>query len=238
MYVIRLRAEHMRIQLREQVNEKTRLPSVGAVVWIGIVFRMFMRAAMLSISIAALRETSIQVYDMKSGGLSLWFLFLFPEFALTVYLMVTSNFFNPYPYKQFEIEKEIRDSDKWADRELNKPHDGFILKELLSDIVLQIYSFMLFTALWDMINRTAIKMTENSFKAGHSAFDAGLNVFAMLFFLVIFALPALRLAYWIEGYATAFNDKDRWRTRLTFVIAAVVTIAPTIGCYFRLYFSK
>ena len=240
LYVIRLRAEEMRIHIRETTGSERILPRAGAIAWIGFFTRAAFRVGILIISIKAL-GVSVDGRDSNSSGFA-FFLFIVliaADFFVALYLMFSSNLFNPDYLSKYEAKQEIAEGDVWANQELKKIDNTHIeTKELLADIVLQVYSFMLYTGWWDYINRYGIKMTTIDFEDHKSAWSAGVNLFGMLFFMTLIALPSLRLSFWIEKYAMAFTDNEKWRVRGIFILMALVTIGPSLQCYYELYFQR
>lgn len=240
MHMTRLRAEEERILIKHNTGKEVLIPRVGIIAWIGFFIRSVFRTGILVVSIYAL-NFSLGGEDSIGTVFATLILLIVGvlDIILSGYLMVKSGLFNPEALKKWEFSREWEASEKWAKEEfVSAGQKNFYIKELLSDIVLNIYSFMLYSVLWEYINEIAIEMTQTAIRNGDSALDAGLNLFGMLFFLIMFMLPTLRLAYWIEGYALAFADKERWSIRWTFCIAAVVTISPAIITYFQLYFPR
>lgn len=238
--MIRLRAEERRIKIQQVTGEAMLIPRAGGMIWTGIFFRMMFRVGIMAISLTALGYPVDGISNSMSGvGMAISTLSFFCEGALLIYTCYTTNLFNIGPETKAAFVNELRSDKAWAEGELkNMDNEKNFRKEFLSDIILNIYAFMLYTAWWDYVNNYAITMGQGYFRSGATETLAIISVLPMLFIMTLLALIPLRLAYWVEDSASSFTEGEKWRTRATFFIAAAITISPAIAGIHNLYVVK
>jgi hypothetical protein len=238
LHMVRIRAEERRIKLQQITGEQMLIPRAGVMIWIGLFFRMMFRVGIIAISVTALGFPVEGLAVSMSGiGMAAGTIAFFLEGALLIYTCMTTNFFNSADDTQREYDEELKKDTEWIVEELKSTDaENNFTKELIADIVLQIYAFMLYTAWWDYVNGYAITMGEQYFASRATAAEAMFKILPMLLIMSLLAIIPLRLAYWIEDASTAFTDKEKWKTRRAFLIATAITISPAIIGIFHIYF--
>ena len=112
---------------------------------------------------------------------------------------------------------------------------SYFWRELISDIVLQIYAYMLFTLIWLYINATGFENIHQSVFHHNNALVAALNLFPMLFSFVIVSLMPIRIAYWIEDSMDAFTIKEKVGMWISFILVSIFTCSPSIIKYVSIF---
>ena len=225
--MVRIRAQEKRIAYKKETGIDI-IPSTPPIVFFGFFMRLAFHVVIVMVSMTALGFVCNDKQMSPPGIIALMSVFLLDIGGL-IYMYFNNNFFTDPPQTKREFAEELKEEDDWD--KINLPLASsvkYFRLELLSDIVLQIYTLMLFTSFWKFINQTGIEMLndENS---------SPLMVFMMMSITVVVGLMPMRIAYWIEDSMEAFTTKEKIRVIVMFVIVAIFTCSPVIIKYITVF---
>ncbi|HEY4800734.1 MAG TPA: hypothetical protein VII99_16760 [Bacteroidia bacterium] len=234
---IRLRALSEKIRIEKETGKPMDIPSPGCVVGYGVITRMLFRIGFIMVAANSLGwDASANDNPVYMNVLLVIAVLL--EVFIIGYTMATSNIFGSSATSGWKKEPEKQEENNWYTKNLPRLNmTEFRQKEFLSDVVLHLYAFMLFTAFWNPINAATMDFVQKAFSAG----DGALLTLILLVFIqgvmALIALPPIRLAYWIEESVQALTRKDRWRLRGSFLLVSLMVTWPAFQEYFRLFFK-
>jgi hypothetical protein len=236
--MIRLRSESKRQDSEIHTGKYLPVPHINPFLWFAVGMRMVFRMGILMLSLFAFGD-NFQTW-IEKGIIGFLFLGIVTiEILLLAHIYSANVLLQDYPVGLREEKEEKTEDEQWRKENLKKEESiSDYRKEMLTDIVLQIYSFMLFTAIWEYINDFGIEMIHKFSKANETAGEAGISLCIMLGAMLGIGLLPIRLAYWIEDSVEAISKKEKWKIVGSFVIATVLTISPSIKEFVQVYFNK
>jgi hypothetical protein len=231
--MIRIRAELKRITYKKETGIDIK-PSTGAFVFFQFFFRLLFRSAIIMVCMTAL---GFNCNEKKMDGLAeLVLIFCFTlDMIGFFYIYANTNFYSD----EINNTEEQLEDETWNNENLGfAESEKYFRLEVFSDLILQIYAIMLFTAFWKYINQYAIEMIDESFNNTEDG-GVGLTIFFMLFAELMIGLMPIRIAYWIEDSLNSFSKQDKNLMRLNFIIVGFFACLPTIVKYLGVsFFSK
>ena len=100
---------------------------------------------------------------LPKGVIVLCISFFARDLCGLIYIYFNSGFYVDPAENKREWEEELREADVWDRVHLPLAASAkYYWEELISDIVLQVYAFMLFTSFWKYINQTGMEMLQQS----------------------------------------------------------------------------
>lgn len=235
--MIRIRTEEKRIEYKRITGTAYVLPP-NRLLFFGLFIRIALRLAVIMVCMTALGYASTEKEMSPQSLIVLFTGFLLDVGALIYIYLKMGPYMDPIDDKDL-ITEEAKKNEEWNKIHLPIAASGkYYLKEVFSDIILQIYAVMLFTSVWTFINQTGIKILYESHTYEKSALWAAFDLFPMLFIMTLFVLMPMRIAYWIEDSMMSFTKRQRVGTGFIFFIVAIFTCAPSIVEFCTLYFIK
>jgi hypothetical protein len=230
--MIRIRAELKRIAYKKETGIDLK-PSTGAFVFLQFFFRLLFRAAIIMVCMTALGFNCNEKKMDVMAELVLLICFALDMFGF-FFIYANTNF----NYDKNNNTEEQLENETWNNKNLGySESEKYFRLEVFSDLILQIYAIMLFTAFWKYINEYAIEMISKSLN-NHKDSDVGLTVFFMLFAELMIGLMPIRIAYWIEDSLNSYSKQDKNLMRLNFIIVGFFACLPTITKYVGVAFIK
>ncbi len=236
--MIRVRAGQRRILHKEKTGINL-LPNTNKFVLFEFFLRLLFRVPIAMVCMTALGYTANEK-KMSGEGVFVIMLVLVADIAGLTYLYLKSDFYTDPPMSKRELQKELSEDDVWdkANGHLVTSEKHMKL-ELLSDVVLHVYSIMVYTALWSYLNAYGIaRLNSIVFIEYADPVSSAFDVFPMLFIMCVLALIPLRIAYWIEDSLMAFTWLEKFELFATFIIIALFTCSPTIWHFVSIFYLK
>lgn len=239
LHVIRFDSERKRAELSKYFDTPLRIPKAGIVIWFGVFLKSSFRVGLVIISLLSFGISFGHGHEMSGLGLTFLLISFLLEAFLFFYYYFYSPFFIPYPLSKKEIVIQINESNKWLEAASHKYNSvKYFRLEFLSDIVLNLFAFMLYTAWWDYINDYGIKVIEASGVNFVSASATASKLCPMLIAESLVAIMPLRIAYWIKGMAISYSSNEKWKLGLSFLFAVLMTLSPIITRFIDIYFPR
>ena len=152
---------------------------------------------------------------------------------------MNSTLFSDPPLTKDEYKERIKEDEEWDKENLPLEHTkDFSRKELLSDIILQIYIVLVYTVFWSFVNNIGINMLYSSLEEKFTAYQAGIQVFNMMLFMTMLGILPIRIVYWIEYSLVSITKTDKKIMWSMFAIAVFFTCLPTIITFFKLFLFR
>lgn len=236
--MIRLRAEIKRAEHYRITGIYFGAPHISQKMWFPLFMRIGFRLAFVMVSATAIGITAT---DTKSSGVGVIIILVttVTEILSVMHFYNNSVLLHNPPSNPKEEMEARRMNEEWRKENIaNELHESDSVKELFADIILHLYAFMLYAAFWEYINEFGINMIHRSFRASENAFSAGVSVFMMLAAMVAVGLVPMRLAYWIEESVNAITLKEKRSMWGYFILAILLTCAPSIMEFINIYFKK
>lgn len=229
LWIIRVRAEKKLIELEKESNEVLIINPSNALIY-GLFVRIVLRSSVLLFSILAIGG------EFLVAG-SLVIVLFFVDMIGLMYIFVTSDIIHD-KVPAHKIPVAVAERQRWRDKNLP---DSDSLKnfkyEILADITLNIYAYVVFTLVWFFINSLAIDTLEGFIKTKSNAFDVGYKIAFMLVFMVLVLLIPIRVAYWIENSMNAITRKHKYAFYLMVILSGIYTCMPTLIAYSSHFFG-
>ena len=232
--MVRMRSEQKRIAYKKETG-KDIIPSVGPGVFFGFCMRLVFHVAIVMVGMTALGYTCTEKLMSVPGEVVL-IIWVFADICGFIYIYMNTGFYTDPPQNRRDLADDLKDEEDWdkANAILATSPKYFRL-EMIADIVLQIYTLMLFTAFWKYINDTGIDMLHTSIKVNESAIEAAFGMFPMLFAMIVLGLMPMRIAYWVEDSMEAFTTREKLGMWIMFFIVAIFSCAPAIIKFIKLF---
>jgi len=235
--MIKMRSEQKRIAYKKETG-KDIIPSVGIGVFFGFCMRLVFHAAIIMVSMTALGYPCTERLMSIQGQIVL-VVWIFADILAFGYMFVNTGFYTDTPQNRKELIEDLKEDEDWDKANSKLATDvKYFRREIIADIVLQIYTLMLFTCFWKYINDIGIDMLRDSLKAGENPIEAAFRLFPMLFVMIILGLMPMRIAYWIEDSMEAFSKRDKLGMRIVFVIVAIFSCSPAIIKFISLFILR
>jgi len=237
--IIRLRANETRLRMKKETGKEYEIPQPGCVISYGVVSRMLFRIGFIMLAMSGFG------YEPEQEDPSPFFIAILVsavlfECGVLAYTYAESGVFGSTAQDdEWDKDKEKKAKQKWLKKNMPKLNtEEYKKKEILSDVVLHLYAFMLFTAFWNPINNANIQYVQESFSSGNSALVTGCLLVFIYFLMTLLALPPIRLAYWVEESVQALTSKDKWKLWGSFLFASLVVASPGIQEFVKVYSGK
>ena len=237
LQMVRARSEEKRIALKKE-NGRDILPGLNPVVLYGFFIRLGFRVIILLICIVALGLDTMDKNMSFQSISTTWMLtiFFFGDMFGALLIYVNSGLSIGVEKSNTEIEEELIDDEEWDAKNSQMINSvKYFRIEILADIILQVYSIMLFTAFWKYINEYCSNVLIEDKSSQYSAFAAAFTVFPMMIIISLLALTPMRIGYWIEDSMEAFTRKEKTMMWLNFFLACCFTCLPTTINFFSLF---
>ncbi len=234
LQMIRSRSEIKRINYKKETGTDI-VPGLSLLTFYGFFMRMAFRTVILMTCLTAL---GYNCFDMKMSPIGTWIIciFFFADMFGFILIYVNAGLNIGFERSASEMEEELQDDEEWDEKKLEiSTIPKYIRLEFFADVILQIYSAMLFTVFWKYINQCGIDILKELVADNQSGFTAALVLFTMLFVVVLLGLMPMRIAYWIEDSMEAYSVNDKLNSRITFILVAIFTCSPVIIKYFTTY---
>ena len=232
--VIEIGVEEKRIAWKKHTGNDI-IPNVGYFVWFAFFIRLCFRMAIVMVSMTALGFECSEK-KMSTPGLIVLLTSFFLDICGTGYLYFNSTLFSDSPVGSRGLKEERLEQEEWNRKNFpGKNTSEYHRKDLISDIVLVIYGFIVYTSFWQFINQQGTSLLYESLKNNESAMEAAIRLFSMLFCMIIVGLMPARLAYWIEDSTSTFAKREKIMMYLTFCLAAILTCLPSIIDFIELF---
>ncbi len=235
--IIRLRANEKRLQIIKQTGKDYVIPQPGCVISYGVVSRMLFRFGFVMLAMTGFG------FDPEQENQSPFFIrvmvaALLFECGVLAYTYAESGVFGSTAQDdKWDKEKEETAKKEWLNKNLPKLNSGeYKKKEFVSDVVLHLYAFMLFTAFWTPINEGNKQFIHDAFVGGDPALTTGCLLFFIYLAMTLLALPPIRLAYWIEESVLALTSKEKWKLWGSLMLAALAVAFPAVQEFIKVYF--
>ncbi|MBL4585659.1 MAG: hypothetical protein JKX84_01175 [Flavobacteriales bacterium] len=239
--LIKIKNARIRAALKQQVYKKQTgidvMPNTGSLVVNGFLVRLVLRLAVTKVCIMGL---GLQFDKQNTDPLAIIILLsvLFIDICSLGYIYMKTDFFQDPVFNKKQFRLRIKAFRKW--NEINVPGYHSVSsywKEFASDIILQVYAIMLFTALIDFTNSFGLNSISKDIQDGYAASSSAISLLPMVFFLFLFGLMPIRIAYWIEDSLLAFTLRERIALWLTFAIVFLFCFVPGFVTY-QLHFGN
>jgi len=226
--IVRMRAEEKRIEHKSLTGIEV-LPSAGKGIMFGLFMRLIFRMGIVMLSLAALGIFSHVNPESTTTGLFALIIFFFVDVYAFAQIYIKSGIYTDPPVRKEEWNVMVDNANKWMKENYRlSSSKAQYWKELLSDIVLQIYAVMLFTAFWSYINQLGNDIVKNSILESEPLSVAAMKLLPMLISMIILGLIPMRIAYWIEDSLMTFSEKEKYNTWMVFCIACMFTCVPAV----------
>ena len=225
--MVKFRTEEKRIAYKKETGFDI-VPTITPLVFFAFFMRIVFRMIVVMVSMTALGYVCTEKAMSPQGEVALMIVVILDLLGLT-YMYFSSDFYNIPPQNDDELQDTLKEENDWlkANKKLALSEKYFRL-EIFSDIVLQVYALMIYTAFWTYINQIGFEKLHESIVINDSAFFAALSIFPRLIILLILGLMPIRIAYWMEDSMEAFTTKEESGMWLAFFIVGLFTCSPTI----------
>lgn len=233
--VIRVRTQLKRIEYRKETG-KDIIPTISSGVLFGFFARLVFHVSVIMVCMTSLGYECMG--NQSSGvGVTVVMIGFGLEMAGIIYLYINYDFYTDIPSTRIQFRREIKEDDEWAHENLSKKLAEYSYKkETAANIVLHIFSCMLFTSCWHFINQNGIHwLLEFHFHDHSGATAAFFGLFPILFVTVIIGLLPMQISYWIETSMLAFTIKEKKKNWIIFITVGIFVCAPTIIKYFEIF---
>ena len=211
------------------------IPRPGKFIIFGLFLRVGLKLAAMMVCLSAL-GFSLEKIETPVQWIMMGWLFL--EVSGLIYIYLNSNIYRDEVDTRDELIQDEKENEEWYKAHAPKASlPAYYLKEMLADLILQVYSVMIFTALWFYINRSGIEMIRECLKRDDSAIAAAFYVFPFLVLVSMLCIIPIRVAYWIEDSMMAYTRKEHIGMKVIFFFVAMFTCAPTIIKFFIEYYN-
>jgi hypothetical protein len=233
--VIRLRTQLKRIAYKKETG-KDILPTVTSGVLFGFFARLIMHVSIIMVCMSSLGYDCMGGETSGIGVIAVMTGFTL-EMAGIIYMFLNYDFYTDFPKTKKAFREEIQEDDEWAKENLTKQLVKYSYKkELAATIVLQVFSCMLFTSCWNIINQTGIQwVIELHFRHHAGAFACFMAVFPIMVVTVIIGLLPMQISYWVETSLQAFTIKEKKKNWIMFITVGIFACAPTIIKFFEIF---
>lgn len=236
--MIRLRSEAKRVEHQKLTGEYLPEPHITPALWFAVGMRIVFRMGCVAICATAV-GIDMPDYGGKPLSVAIILITLLVEVLSLAYLYSNNTLFWDFPDNVMEAREEKKEDDAWRKENLDRQETVWEdRKEIISDVILQIYAFMIFTAFWEYINQLGINLIDSNYKHNDPAIATAMELSMMLLVMVSVGLLPMRLAYWIEESVEAISKKEKRIMAGYFVIAVLLTITPSVREYIDVYFRK
>lgn len=208
------------------------LPKLGCLINYGFVVRLCLRIIILVFSLMSLGLMNPNGGKPRPLALGILIVATIGEIFVMMFSWMESR---------LETADETNEERKTGEREWRKSNFPMISdeklywKEPLSDLFLFVSAMMYTHFFWTMSNNTFIGYIDQSHLEGSGGFGVLLVILFSNAVLSLFMLVPIRLAYWAIEAISLIDDKQRWRLRVSLIIAGVSMIAPVLIHYARVY---
>lgn len=235
--MIRIRTELRRRALIKETGGNVAKPAVGGMVLYGVVMRMCFRIAIIVFSFMAFGLSTDGKKDLPVPMMILMLVVVLFEALSLAFVVADSGLFGVTARSERQAERDQRAYDSWMAKQLPLANSEiYYRQELLADLLLQLYTFVAYTAIWDSLNKEGVLFVMDAGKSHEPAGTVALVLLFMFTVMTLFFLVPIRLTYWLEQFAGAYTKKQRWLVRGSFVLAAIAGCVPVIAAYVRAFF--
>lgn len=231
----KIKNARIRSALKQQAFRKRTgkdiLPRTGRLVLGGFFVRLVLRLSAVEVCITAL---GLHFNGPKTDPMAIVILIsaLFIDICSLGYIYMKTDFFRDQAFSKRQLSSQIKAFRKWNEINVADYHSASSYwKEVASDLVLQIYAVMLFTALIDFTNSYGLKNVLNDVASGNPPESSALSLLPLFFFLFLFGLMPIRIAYWIEDSLLAFTLREKVGLWFTFLVVFLFCFVPGIVQY-------
>jgi hypothetical protein len=235
--MIRIRTNIKRQEYKKATGTDV-VPSVSPGVLFSFFARIVFHMGIVMVSLTSLGIPATESY-MSTPGLIIVIAVFVADVAGLIYLYFNFDIYTDDPQTKKELREDLNEEETWMSKyAVNLNPENARQKELLADLVLQIYCCMLFTAFWKMINQRAIETLFDCLKDKEGAGMAAFELIPILVVTIAVALRPMQPAYWIENSLQAFTINEKRRTWMIFGILGVFVFIPTISKYYQIFISN
>ncbi|MEP7264101.1 MAG: hypothetical protein ABI772_06380 [Bacteroidota bacterium] len=228
LWIIRVRAEKSLIELEKENSEVLIINPSYALIY-GLFVRIILRISVLFFSLIAIGQDS-----MVTGMLII--VMFFADMIGLMYIYITSNIFQDQ-VPEHKIPIAVAERQEWRDN--NIPGSDSLrnfIYEILADIALNVYAYVVFTLVWYYINWRAIDSLKHFIAEKSGAFETGYKIAFMLTFMVLVLLIPIRVAYWIEDSMNATTRKHKYAFSIMVILSGIYACMPTLVIYCSHFF--
>jgi uncharacterized membrane protein YciS (DUF1049 family) len=235
--IIRARTQLKRIEYKKQTGIDV-IPTISPGVLFGFFSRLVFHVIIIMICMSALGYVCNEK-DMSEEGVIAIMTGFCLEMAGLIYLFMKFDIYTDIPFRKKAFMAEIEEDDEWAIANLSKEINEYSYKkELAANIVLQIFSCMLFTTFWQYLNVNGIDTLLSLYHIKAGAIATFVLLFPIMVATIIIGLRPMQIALWIEASLQAFSLKEKRKNWIIFLTVGVFACAPTIIKYFEIFIFR
>jgi hypothetical protein len=235
--IVRARTQLKRIEYKKQTGIDV-IPSVSPGVLFGFFSRLVFQVIIIMICMSSLGYVCNEK-QMSPEGVIAIMLGFFLEITGLMYLVVKFDLYTDIPFRKKAFMAEVKEDDDWAIANLSKEISEYSYKkELAANIVLQIFSCMLFTTFWQYLNVNGIDTLLNLYDSNTGAIATFIILFPVMVATIILGLRPMQIALWIEASLQAFSSKERRKNWIIFITVGIFACAPTIIKYIEIFIFR
>lgn len=232
--IIRVRTQLKRIEYKKKTGIDV-IPSVTAGVLFGFFSRLIFHVIIIMISMSSFGFDCSERLMSPQGVIAVMGGFLL-EITAIIYFFMKLDIYTDIPLTKKQFLAEIKEDNEWAAVNLERELSEYSArKEMLANIILQIFSCMLFSSCWQLINQNGIQSLISLYNHHIGSISAFMLLFPIMFATIVIALRPMHIAHWIETSLQAFSSKEKKKNWVIFLTVGIFACAPTIIKYFELF---
>lgn len=232
--IVRARTQLKRIEYKKQTGIDV-IPTVTAGVLFGLFSRLVFQVIITMICMSSLGFDCGERKMSPEGVIAIMSVFAFEIGAIT-YFFMKLDIYTDIPFNKKQFRQEVQEDNEWAAANLTKELNEYsVRKEMIANIILQIFSCMLFSTFWQFINKNGITSLLVLHEDNTGALGAFAYLFPMMFAIIAIGLRPLQIGHWIESSLQAFSSKEKKKNRVIFITVGIFACAPTIIKYLEIF---
>lgn len=231
--MIHIRAELRKAEYLKEFNTPLVLTLPKVIYW-GFFMRITLRLLIITTTMEALGFSCYSEYGQAADFTCVIAMLsvVFFDISSLGYLYVRSGVFDLHgSVSESESEDDMTLRLVGARSQSEYSRGEFYWKELVSDLVLQVYSLMVFTVLWRYINEMGLQSVKDSLAMHLTTLEALKYIFSTPVVLLLMGLMTVRIGYWIEDALHSTLWIEKAEVLLLYVISAAFILSPTITEY-------
>jgi uncharacterized membrane protein YciS (DUF1049 family) len=238
--IIRVRTQLKRLEYKKQTGIDV-IPTITPSVLFGLFTRLVFHVILIMICMSSLGFECDERHMSPAGVFAIMGGFLLEIGGIT-YFFIKQDIYTDIPESKKLFRAEVKEDNDWAaENLLNELNKYSYKKEFAANIILQIFSCMLFTTFWQYLNTNGIDRIISIYEHDSGAMGAIGTLFIMVPVMVatiIVGLRPMQIAYWIESSLQAFSSKEKTKNWIIFSTVGVFACAPTIIKYFEIFIFR
>ncbi|HEX8516882.1 MAG TPA: hypothetical protein VF868_11830 [Bacteroidia bacterium] len=235
--VIRVRTQLKRLEFKKRTGIDV-IPTITPGVLFGLFTRLVFHVIIIMICMSSLGFDCDERKMSPAGVLAIMGGFLLEIGGIT-YFFIKQDIYTDIPDSKKLFREEVKEDNEWAKANLiNELNKYSHKKEVTANIILQIFSCMLFSTFWQYINTNGIETLITLHRLNSGAIGTFILLFPVMVATIIVGLRPMQIAYWIESSLLAFSSHEKKKNWIIYLTVGVFACAPTIIKYFEIFILR